>query len=129
MKHLLVKGLVDYADEFDCEFFGIFTDKEWDDLCAEVKHAFEKQEDKEEKVDLDAEPDADPDEFRFPKEYEVYFGTNECLRFESYENWFEAFEVREISKEDYMFLKVQFGEQYGTGASAVFGIAEQLNEQ
>ena len=37
MKYLLITASVCWADEFDCEMFGVFTDKQWKTLCEKTE--------------------------------------------------------------------------------------------
>lgn len=124
MKHLLVKASIDYADEFNCETFGVFTDKEWNDLCAEVKTAFKNLDNEEEEENDEEEPD---ESWADTKEVEVYFGTNECLTFDSYKDWLANFAVKEITATEAKFLENNFGHTFGTG-SDIFDIADRINE-
>jgi hypothetical protein len=104
MKYLLVTGNIDYADEFYCEMFGVFTEDEWNELCKKTKKFFKNH-----------------------SEVECYFGTNEQLIFEDYAHWVGSFKKKEISKEEADFLKKTFGDTFGTGSNA-FDIHEQEEE-
>lgn len=98
MKFLLIKASICWADEFDCEVFGVFTDKEWKDICKKTKKTFEEN-----------------------GQIEVAFGTNQCLEFSSYEDWLCHFKKTEITGLEAKFLKDNFGNMYGTG-SGVFEV-------
>ncbi len=100
MQKLLVKGDTCYADEFQCEYFGVFTQEEWDKITAAAKARFDEAD---------------------GNEVELYFGTNECNTFESYEDWFNDFTISEISDELYTTLKKYFGKTFGTGDTFSIG--------
>ena len=46
-----------------------------------------------------------------PKEF--YFGTNEAISYESFKEFKDCFEVKEITKEEYETIKKFVGETYG----------------
>lgn len=113
MKYLLVTAIIDYADEFNCEMFGIFTDEQWKSLCDKTKKFFNKFEE-----GLDGE---ETDEtYSESGEVEAYFGTNEALIFSDYKSWLKNFDKKEITKEQYDFLNKNFGKTWGTGSEAFF---------
>lgn len=103
--HVLVVSKKDYADEFDCEFFGIFKFEDWNRLCKKTEKAWGNI--------LD---------------FEVYFGTNECMIYDNYQDWLDSFKIREITAEEAKFLRQCFGSRFGTG-SAAFDAATILKEQ
>lgn len=86
MKHYLVKFYADYADEFNVEG-AIVTTKSPDEF-------FQKAEGAE-----------------FP--YERYFGTNEAIYFQSFEDYQNAFEFVECTKEFHDEFKKLFGSKFG----------------
>ena len=90
--HKLIKYTADYADEFDCEGFGVFESTKWKSLCEKVEKSF---------VNCD--------------NVEVSFGTNESLYFDSYESWIKSFSEVDISEEEYNFIMKNFGKTFGTG--------------
>ena len=90
----MVKYTKDYADEFDCEGFGVYPKKDWDKTCKKTEIAFEDC-----------------------HNVEVPFGTNEGLTFSSYDDWFDSLEVIEIEEEDAKKLIKLFGESFGTASS------------
>jgi hypothetical protein len=71
MKHLLITADIDWADEFSCSMFGVFTDEQWKVLCGKTKKYFEKWEKGERNDDAYSESG----------EVEAGFGTNESLTF------------------------------------------------
>jgi hypothetical protein len=96
MAKVLVKFYADYADEFDVKGFFITTQKKWDKHLEEVNTFFKDR----------TEP------------VEVYFGTNECIEYDSFEEYKECFTVTPITKEENEVLnkffttynkKVEFG--------------------
>lgn len=91
MNHIIVKGEVCYADEFDCEAIFVTTQEKWDSIC--------------EKTERD-----------FNGSVEVCFGTNEYMEFASYEDWIQNFKVCPISEATYNELKLIFPRPFGTGA-------------
>ncbi len=95
MKYLLITASICWADEFDCEIFGVYTDEQWKKLCADTKKFF-----------------------KAAGEVEVCFGTNEELQFSDYKDWSRQFTKKEITEEQYNFLLETFGENWGTGSGA-----------
>lgn len=100
---MLVKGSVDWADEFNCEFFGVFSNDAWEKRKKTVEVSFEENE----------------------GEREIGFGTNEDLRVDSYDNWINQLEVTPITEEEAKVLHKLFNEHnkrikhcfsYGTGS-------------
>jgi hypothetical protein len=90
----------DYSDEFDCEGFGLFTNQEWSGIKSRVEKYFEDH-----------------------GNAEVYFGSNEAMFFDSYENWESCFTVRMISEDEYQAIKLipRYGRTFGTG-NGIFSI-------
>ena len=93
MKYIVAKYSADYADEFDCEGFGVFSKKQWDKLCKDTEKVFESK-----------------------GSIEVGFGTNEYLEFESYDDWFNTFDIYEVEEAEANLLIKLFGEAWGTGS-------------
>lgn len=88
---LLIKFTGNWADEFDVDGFQVMEAQKWLDHLEEVQ----------EKV-------------QFP--YEHYFGTNEFIEFESFEEYRSYFHVTNISDGDAEFLKEKFDVgKYGYG--------------
>lgn len=109
MKYLLVKAHINYADRFQCEFFGIFNEMKWNALCAKTRKFFEKWK----SYDMGCA--------------EVYFGISQCLYFASYNDWFKHFEITEITEAEYNFLRKNFSDTWGTGF-LTFDVAGQNKE-
>ena len=93
-KYIIAKYNKCYADEFDCEGFGIYTKKDWEKICKKTEAAFEKC-----------------------NHVEVSFGTNEGLDFSSYDEWFDSFDITEIEEDEANKLIKIFGESFGTGSN------------
>jgi len=89
MKYFLITQSACWADEFDTEGF-----------C--IKEA----ESKEQALSTLLNP-----KHEFPAER--YFGTNESHIFEDQDDYFDTFEIKEISYDDYNVLKRLFGRRYG----------------
>ena len=90
MKKYLIKQNCDYADEFDTyRFF--------------IKEGNSKKEVLESLINKKC---------KFP--VERYFGTNEAIEFDSKEEFFNSFEVEEISEYQYDVLKQLFDGEFGT---------------
>jgi hypothetical protein len=117
MKHLLIIASIDWADEFNCDMFGVFTDEQWKTLCEKTKKFFKKWE-------TDDFKDDEEKPYSESGEVECGFGTNEYLTFSSYEDWIGNFETKVITQEQYNFLKKSFGKTWGT-ASGAFYIANR----
>lgn len=117
MKHLLITADIDWADEFSCSMFGVFTDEQWKTLCDRTKKFFKKW----------AKGERNDDAYSESGEVEAGFGTNESLTFSDYKEWIGKFEVKEITEEQYNFLKKTFGKTWGTGCGA-FNVGADLDE-
>lgn len=89
MKYFLITQTACWADEFDTEGFCI-----------------KESESKQEALDKLLNPN-----HKFPAER--YFGTNEYHTFEDKKEYFDTFEAKEISYDDYNVLKRLFGTHYG----------------
>lgn len=97
-KYILVKYSADYADEFDCEGFGIFEKTEWEEIKKETEKSFEEDGSKER-----------------------CFGTNEYLQFEDYDDWLRSFKEYDISEEEAETFKRLFGKRpFGTGSGIFY---------
>lgn len=101
--YIFVKASFDYADEFDCECFGIFKEKAWNEIREEKKKQFDSG-----------------------REVEYSFGTNEALTFDSYEDWSRRLEIKLITKDQADVILKVFGEKlccgcfsFGTGDRAL----------
>lgn len=87
----LVKVSFDYADEFQCQEFKMMTTEEYDDWIKDI----------EERIN--------------DGENEFYFGTNEFLEFESFDDFKDGLTVYDLPKEDYnIFSKYFFSSSFGT---------------
>jgi|32_taG_2_1085360.scaffolds.fasta_scaffold68952_1 hypothetical protein len=49
--------------------------------------------------------------------FELYFGTNQCIDFYSVDDYIDSLEVKDITKTQYDFLLENFGESWGTAHS------------
>ena len=113
MKYLLIKSSSDYADEFDCNSFAVFSEE-----------YFEKTKKLAEKY------------FANTDNEERYFGTNEWLSWPDYNSWLEQLEITEITELEAKTLNVMFNYQFkptanvinnfywGTGSRAIFNFDE-----
>ncbi len=90
---ILVKCSKDYADEFDCEFFSIMTEKQWEKFVKSL------------------------DNISYPAE--CSFGTNEELIFDSKEEVLKDLEIKTISKEEAAVIKKLLGDSFGTGSGVI----------
>lgn len=102
-KYIFVKASFNYADEFNCKIFGVFTEKAWNKILVDKKKQFDSGE-----------------------EVEYGFGTNEELTFSSYEDWFRRLDIKTISKDQADVILKVFGEKlcggcfsFGTGDRAL----------
>lgn len=82
MKNLLVTAQVNWADEFDTVFLKIFTEQEWNHHLEAVMEFFSEN-----------------------SCAEVYFGTNEAIEYDSFEDYLAKFSVEEISDKHAEFIK------------------------
>lgn len=87
MQFYLVKFSADYADEFDVYGFCIMTEIEYKEFMNDLK-----------KVDWPSEN---------------YFGTNEAIECESYEDYMRSVTVTDISQSEYDTIKRCFGRCWG----------------
>lgn len=102
--HILAQADKDWADEFSCEYFGVYTKEQWNEFCKKVKDAWGSHDD-----------------------IEVSFGTNESLSFSSYADWLQSFTVKAITEEEANAITKNLGETFGTGSGALTYILEILN--
>lgn len=72
----LIKYNDNYADEFDVEGFLILTDEEWENQLHISKLVFDTL-----------------------GSVEIYFGTNEFIEYDSFDEWLNTFKVKDISDE------------------------------
>ena len=86
--YIFAKARVDYADEFDCCFFGLFPKEKWE---AMKQRAF-----------------ADGG-----SRLAVYFGTNEALEVHSPQAWLSHIKVTEVSQEEAVVLARLFNAREG----------------
>lgn len=100
---LLIKLDTNWADEFDVQGFFTTTRKAWDEHLAAVKRYFENSD-----------------------ELELYFGTNEALTFDSYEEYADAYTASELSDEQFSQLVALFGRSYS--GEIEFGITARFDE-
>ena len=116
--HVLVKARVDYADEFNCKFFGVFPKAEWEEIVNKTRNTFAN-------IKL--------------SELECYFGTNESLILDTFDNWFSSFEVRDIHSDEASTLQTFFEDRWipvldspkftwGTGDRFFTCLIENYNE-
>lgn len=89
MKYFLIEQDNNYADEFDVQ--GFFT---------------QEAESKEELLES-----LKPKGVSFPAE--IYFGTNEEIRFSDMEDYMSSFDIREISENKYDMLDSLFDGEFG----------------
>ena len=98
MKYWLVTESGNYADEFNLEAMQIFEGETEAEVLDSV---FE-----------DRLSDEEDDEW--PKEF--YFGTNECIEYDSKEELYDSVSITEITKEEYDTINKLLGTSFGTGA-------------
>lgn len=103
MKYYLITYCTDYADEFDVEGMKVFTEDEFKAFIEMQKHFAQ--------MEKDNPPFKDAE---WPDGYELYFGTNEFLWYESIEEMIREFKINEITENQYNTLKelnlLRFGE-------------------
>lgn len=89
-KPVLLKLTDDYADEFDVECFCIMSKQEWDQIVEGLKNE---------------------------KEYfELYFGTNEWLRYNNGQELLNCITVTEIEPSESEVIRRLIGYQYGVAS-------------
>jgi hypothetical protein len=80
--YIFAKARVDYADEFDCYFFGLFPKEKWDRMRQEALADGGSR--------------------------EVCFGTNEYLEVADPKDWLAHITVTEVSQEEAVVLARMF---------------------
>lgn len=100
---ILLKCSFNYADEFDCEFFNIVTEEWWDKFKIDIKKA------------------------RYP--IECYFGTNEGLTFDSYEDILLGITIIPITDKEHKIITKHLGDSFGTASGAIEDISDQANNK
>lgn len=111
----LIKFASNYADEFDVSGFQILTGDEWEELKQEALKYFSD----------DSHRDSDYGRISFA----WYFGTNEELQFDSYEDWLNCIEVIPLDKIQTEVLHELFGYSYGiTGPDLDFFLEPDWEE-
>ena len=88
MSKVLVKYRDNYSDEFDVEGFAVDDADEWQKHLKLIEEAFKDN------------PGAS---------IECWFGTNEAITYESYDDYVEAFEVTPITDAEAATLEKLFG--------------------
>jgi|JI10StandDraft_1071094.scaffolds.fasta_scaffold66129_7 hypothetical protein len=91
MSKIFVEFDNNYADEFDVNGFRIMDRKNWEKHLEKAKKTFEEEETQE-----------------------VYFGTNEQIIFEGFDDYERSFTVKDITDEEAKVLSKFLGNQYGT---------------
>lgn len=90
--YLLIIQDRDYAYEFDVESFSVETYKEFEKRLKEIKAEFKKR-----------------------PEQEHWFGTNEALMFEGFDDWYKSLKIKPITKEEYdTIIKLFEDSEFGT---------------
>jgi len=108
--YVLISASVDYADEFDCDFFAVWQKADWDQHTKRVANAFQS----------------------VSEEIEIYFGTNEFLGVTTYAEWKGNFTTKSISEDDAHLLQRLFNGgkkknfSFGTGSGYLEDILEHL---
>lgn len=109
-KFVLVTGKVNYADEFDLEFFAILTDTEWEKIDAAAKKLFKQ----------------DP----YESGHDFYFGTNEAVTIENYDNWRNRLTVAPLPIAMKNRLVDLFGDsEFGTGVGYITYVLNMLKDE
>lgn len=102
MGKVLVKSSADYADEFDVYGFSVMPEERFAELDKKAKDFFDKA----------------------TEELECWFGTNEAVTYDCYEDWKRDLTVIPITDKEADILKKLFdGNHFGT--TFVFSPAEQ----
>jgi hypothetical protein len=91
MNNILIKYHKNWADELDVEGFMLWTEEKWNEHLSKVKEYFEKS----------------------PHTVEMYFGTNEAIEYDNFEEYKRSFEVKKITPEEAKTLKKLFDEKLG----------------
>jgi hypothetical protein len=101
MGKVLVKSSADYADEFDVHGFVVMSEEDFADLDKKAKDFFDKS----------------------TEELECYFGTNEAVTYDCYDDWKHDLTVTPITDKEADTLKKLFGR--GFGRTFIYSPAEQ----
>ena len=123
-KNVLIIGRPNYADEFDVEFFVVMDRAKWQDLKKEVEAIFSQN--------FQGTDAFKPSEEKWEGNtlaLEIYFGTNEALIVDNYEDWLKNLKVKSITDEHANMLKRTFGKEFGTGSGYVTNIIEILKDR
>jgi hypothetical protein len=103
-KYVLVTYLFDYSDEFDVQGFWITEAKKHQASMAELKSNW---------------PEG--------KLIDKYFGTNEAIYFESFEDYESGLAVKEIDEAQYEAIRKAFGSRhFGVGSFSVDDMLDRL---
>ena len=86
-KQILIKFDANYADEFDVEGFVVMSASAWEEHKTMAKEFFENG-----------------------GHAEQYFGTNEYVEFDSYEDYMSAIKTTELDETQYEVLETLFNE-------------------
>ena len=87
-KYLLLVHDEDWADEFNATGFMVVTEKEWEAAKERAKIIF------------NAQPDYDESKYSYhsgKRPVEYYFGTNEFLEWDTYEEWIKDIKVVKLT--------------------------------
>lgn len=103
---VLVQYYSNWADEFDVSGFRVMSKEQWEKHLSDVETFFKK---------LFAAPLPEPEKEyssknREARQVEVYFGTNEAMLYESFDDYKGCFTVKEITNSDHDVLKRLFKE-------------------
>ena len=98
-----------YADEFDCDGFSVYNSKE-EFLIDLYRSWLENIEDIDDDLDeLSLEELIKLEKkHRKTNEFEMYFGTNEAFYYNSFKDYKDAFEIKEITDDEYKVIKKLF---------------------
>ena len=102
---LLIKYDSNYADEFDISGFRVMTEDKWEVIKANAKKAFDTR-DPIDELEKQYRPNT-----QF-KELEIYFGTNEFMVYEEYEDWLGDFTTTTLKEREVEMLKKHFGQRF-----------------
>lgn len=91
-EYVLITESWDYADEFNIGGFTIMPTVEWKELIHKIKLY----------------------ESSLFSDCEFYFGTNECIIIQSFDEFLEGIDVQNITKQEYDIINELFGESYET---------------
>lgn len=94
---LLINFNDNYADEFDVNGFRIATEEEWEQEKESMKAAFAAS---QEIQDFFYDPDIPSYRRNYRRTIEMYFGTNEALEWDSYDDAISCFSAVKITEEE-----------------------------